>query len=139
MGLTAVKAGAPGSSDPAHMVQSWRRHVLQPENAMPDAGFGHNSGGVRIAVEVRLFNSLTRHGGGAVFHRLSLPAGSTVGDVIRRFGIPMPDVYLALVNGRDITPTLGGRINEHRILDAGDVLALSGPVPFSWAYGAPVV
>lgn len=113
--------------------------MLQQENATPDAGFGHNSGGVRIAVEVRLFNSLTRHGGGAVFHQLSLPAGSTVGDVIRRFGIPMPDVYLALVNGRDITPTLGGGINENRILDEGDVLALSGPVPFSWAYGAPVV
>ncbi|HEY0836856.1 MAG TPA: MoaD/ThiS family protein [Azospirillum sp.] len=113
--------------------------MLQRENVTPDGGFGHNSGGVRIAVEVRLFNSLTRHGGGQVFHPLSLPAGSTVGDVIRRFGIPLSDVYLVLVNGRDVTPTLGGLINEHRILDEGDVLALSGPVPFSWAYGAPVV
>jgi len=104
-----------------------------------DRSFGHNSGAIQITVEVRLFNSLVPHGGGRPFQTLTLPAGSTVGDVIRHFGIPARDVYLVLINGRDPTPTLGDIVNMNRTLEEGDVVALSGPVPFSWGYGAPVV
>jgi len=104
-----------------------------------DRSIGDNSGAIRIQVEVRLFNSLVPHGQGRPVQTVPLPAGSTVGDVIRRFGIPPRDVYLVLINGRDPTPTLGDVVNQERTLEDGDVVALSGPVPFSWGYGAPVV
>ncbi len=108
-------------------------------NALP--GIGHNVGGSVVRIEVRLFNSLARHrpGGGAGF-ALELPAGSVLGDAIRRLGLGPEAVYLALVNGRDATPGPVGRgPNLEHALEDGDVLALSGPVPYSWGYGAPVV
>lgn len=101
---------------------------------------GHNTAGLLIEVEVRLFNSLARFGGPQGFRRmLSLPAGSTVGDILRQLGVPAPEVFLALRNGRDITPSLYGDLNTEKAVDDGDVIALSGPVPYSWGYGSPVV
>ncbi len=45
-----------------------------------------------------------------------------------------------LVNGRDITPGLvGDDIRDYHVLDDGDVIALSGEVPYSYGYGSPVV
>ncbi|UCH73171.1 MAG: MoaD/ThiS family protein [Rhodospirillales bacterium] len=101
---------------------------------------GHNAGDVTVTIEVRLFNSLCKHAGnrGAVLP-LTLPAGSSVGDVLQELVIPPDAVYLVLRNGRDITPSLYRGINVEAILDEGDVIALSGPVPYSWGYGAPVV
>ncbi|MBV5262751.1 MoaD/ThiS family protein [Pinisolibacter aquiterrae] len=105
-------------------------------------GIGHNADGATIAVEVRLFNSLTRHAGrdGPV-RRLTLPAGATVGDVIDRLRLPPADIFLVLRNGRDVSPGLygGGRANREAGLESGDVLAFSGPVPYSYGLGAPVV
>lgn len=109
------------------------------QDLVQDRSIGDNSGAIQILVEVRLFNSLVPHGGGHPVQHLKLPAGSTVGDVIRRFGIPPKDVYLVLINGRDPSPRLGDMVNQDRTLEDGDVVALSGPVPFSWGYGAPVV
>jgi hypothetical protein len=44
------------------------------------------------------------------------------------------------VNGRDITPGLvGDSIRDYHVLDDGDVIALSGAVPYSYGYGSPVV
>lgn len=101
---------------------------------------GHNVAGITIATEVRLFNSLFRSGGGLAGPvSLRLPAGSTVGDILRELGIPARDVHMAFVNGRDVTPNLRGEINTERPLEDGDVVALSGPVPYSWGYGSPVV
>ncbi len=102
--------------------------------------FGHNSAGLLIKVEVRLFNSLARFGGREGFRRmLSLPAGSTVGDILHRLDLPASEVFLALRNGRDITPSLHSDLNTEKAVDDGDVIALSGPVPYSWGYGSPVV
>jgi hypothetical protein len=101
---------------------------------------GHNIRNATVRVEVRFFNSLSRYslnGGRPVTMRV--PAGSTVGDVIRGLDIPSAKVYLALRNGRDITRSLYDPLNEDALLDEGDVLALSGPVPYSWGYGSPVV
>jgi hypothetical protein len=101
---------------------------------------GHNVGDLTIAVEVRLFNSLSRFGGREGPRRiLSLPAGGTLGDVLDRLRIPQSEVFLALQNGRDVTASLHTGINTERTLDEGDVVALSGPVPYSWGYGSPVV
>jgi hypothetical protein len=103
---------------------------------------GHNAGEVSITVEVRLFNSLTAHAGtdGPV-RRMELFAGATVGDVVDRLRLPVADIFLVLRNGRDVSPGLygGGRINRDAVLDHGDVVAFSGPVPYSFGFGAPVV
>lgn len=108
---------------------------------MSRRGWGDNSGAATIEVEARLFNSLVRFDGDTLApRRLSLPVGATVGDVMERLGVPADQVFLVLVNGRDITPgQVGDAVREGYVLEAGDVVALSGPVPFSWGYGAPVV
>lgn len=101
---------------------------------------GHNIGDITVTVEVRLFNSLSAYSGsGGRPVRLQVPAGSSIGDILRTLKIPGEKVFLALRNGRDITPSLHGPVNEDAILDEGDVLGLSGPVPYSWGYGAPIV
>jgi hypothetical protein len=53
--------------------------------------------------------------------------------------IPSGEVFLALRNGRDVTASLHAELNTERTIDDGDVVALSGPVPYSWGYGSPVV
>jgi len=60
-------------------------------------------------------------------------------DLLIQLGIPAHKVHLSLVNGRDVTPRLKGGIETEHPLQDGDVVALSGPVPYSWGYGAPVV
>ena len=104
------------------------------------AGIGDNSGGVEIEIEVHAFNSLARY----LRDRsrrlvLSLPAGSSVADILERLGIPRGEVFLVLCNGRDVSPGLCGALHTAFRPEPGDVIALSGPVPYSWGYGAPVV
>lgn len=88
-------------------------------------------------IEVRLFNSLQGGAASRWQELLELRAESTVGDVVRALGIPAREIHVVLRNG-----TVVGRSFDDAAalpLAAGDVLALSGPVPFSWGYGAPVV
>ena len=105
------------------------------------AGLGHNSQGLAFEVEVRLFNSMTRYARGpGVKHRMAIEPGTTVGELASRMGIPLSEIFLAMINGRDITPGLvGAEIREHRVIEQGDVVAFSGAVPYSYGYGAPVV
>ena len=71
---------------------------------------------------------------------LSLPAGSTLGKLIDGLGIPAAAIHLIMVNGRDVTPgRVGAPVNRDREIVDGDIVALSGPVPFSYGYGAPIV
>ena len=108
----------------------------------PIATIGHNASGLEIEIEIRLFNSLVRHGGPAgPVRRLTLAAGATVGDLVDLLRLPPADVFLVLRNGRDVSPGLygGGRFNRDAVVDDGDVIAFSGPVPYSYGYGAPVV
>lgn len=105
------------------------------------AWIGHNRGDAAVEIEVRMFNSIARYanGSGGRF-RLDVAPGTTVGDVLARLGVPARALYVVMVNGRDITPgTLRDPVRTGYELDHGDVLALSGPVPWSWGYGAPVV
>ena len=88
-----------------------------------------------ISVEIRLFNSLSRYSVGA----LELPEGSTVADALARIPVPSREIFLSLLNGRNISSALGGDVEGHHPLAHGDCLALSGPVPFSRGYGAPIV
>ncbi len=107
------------------------------QNTLPDPT--HNRRGITVRVEARAFNSLHTfiEGGREV---LDLPAGSTVADLATRLGIPRERIWLVLVNGRDITGGLvGARVRVARELEDGDVVAFSGPVPYSYGLGSPVV
>ena len=109
---------------------------------MQDGGIGHNSTNIKLEIEARLFNSLAKYAGeGGPCQRMTLDAGSTAGDLIRILKLPLPEIFLVLRNGRDITPGLyqAGVVNEDALLDDGDVIACSGPAPYSFGYGAPVV
>ncbi len=108
---------------------------------MSSPQLGHNSQRKTITVESRLFNSLTKFSGTrSTREKLTLPAGSTVRDVLDFWGLPEAEVFLVLRNGRDVTPGLvGAPVFVDAALDEGDVIAFSGPVPYSFGYGAPVV
>ena len=86
-----------------------------------------------MEIEVRLFNSLRKYGP----RRLELPADSRVGDALARLPVPLGEVHVALLNGRNIMA--GSSIELEHPLAPGDVLALSGPVPWSKGYGSAVV
>jgi hypothetical protein len=59
---------------------------------------------------------------------------------LEHWGLPKDKVFLVLRNGRDVTPGLvGAEVNVETALEDGDVIAFSGPVPYSYGYGAPVV
>lgn len=109
---------------------------------MRDAAIGHNSAAAKVRIEVRFFNSLTKYNDEDGVRRvMEAEPGTTVGDLIRRFRMPLPEIFLVLKNGRDITPGLyqGGVVNQDVVIDEGDVIAFSGPVPYSPGLGAPVV
>ncbi|MCW5700532.1 MAG: hypothetical protein KIT00_11895 [Rhodospirillales bacterium] len=100
----------------------------------------HNVEGVNVTVEVRAFNSLTRFTPGSAGRQsLTLPAGSRIEDILGRLRIPSSQVYMVWVNGRDVTASLHDSVNLERVVDDGDVVALSGPVPYSWGFGSPVL
>jgi len=105
------------------------------------ARLGHNIADIELTVEVRLFNAIARYAGPAGPRRqLTVPAGTTVGELADRLGVPRKELFLVLVNGRDITPGLvGDAVRDYHVLDEGDVVALSGAVPYSYGYGSPVV
>ncbi len=106
------------------------------------AGIGHNISGSTILVEVKFFNSLAKFTRSETFaESIEIPAGATVGFLVRHFNLPVPEIFLVLKNGRDITPGIyqGGVVNTEASLEDGDTIAFSGPVPYSYGYGAPVV
>ncbi len=91
-----------------------------------------------IEVEVHLYNSLVRFVRRYEPLRLSLPEGAVPAEVARRLGIPEREIFAAWHNGRNILKSFGGSFEDGVVLGHGDRLALSGPIPFSRAYGAPV-
>lgn len=101
---------------------------------------GHNSGDTKITINVRLFNAMHTHGNpDAVREPLEYPAGTTVGEIFKDLELPRKHLFLILVNGRDISPGLVGDLYFNHELEDGDTIAFSGPVPYSFGYGAPVV
>ena len=99
-----------------------------------------NAPGATVRCEVRLFNSLARRAPGAgASQPLRVPVGTTVADLMARFDVPASEVFLVLVNGHDISRGLYGHIRTDYYIQDGDSIALSGPVPYSWGYGAPIV
>ena len=94
-----------------------------------------------IEIEVRLFNSLQRYAADARGRiALQLPAPATLGDALARLPVPAERIFVAWVNGYSVKQGVGfdAALECERPLAAGDVVALSGPVPFSRGYGTPV-
>ena len=58
--------------------------------------------------------------------RLSLGRGSTVGDVIRRMGVPKDRVTMTMLNGRKCRVGSGVKTGDRVILIPSDVAALWG-------------
>ena len=94
-----------------------------------------------IEIEIRLFNALSRYAGKNNPMRLELPSRSTVGDALQRLPVPEKEIFLLTHNGRNLMCGFGfgsGIETAHELRD-GDVLAFSGPIPFSRGYGSPVI
>lgn len=102
---------------------------------------GHNSQDATVTVEARLFNSLFKYAADRNCRQsVTLPAGSSIGDLANLLRLPSDEVFLIMRNGRDVTPGLvGAAVNLEPALEDGDVIAFSGPVPYSYGFGAPVV
>ncbi len=86
-----------------------------------------------MEIEVRLFNSLLKYGP----RTLELAEGSRVSNAMECLKIPNDEIHVVLLNGRNIMDDEG--IDYEHVLNPGDVLALSGPVPWSKGYGSAVV
>jgi sulfur carrier protein ThiS len=92
-----------------------------------------------MELEVCLFNSLCKYSANGMVFRTQVPEGTTVAELLRRLALPRREIYVAFRNGANITRDLGKQIEEETVLSDGDRVAFSGPVPFSRAYGAPVI
>lgn len=88
-----------------------------------------------IKLEIRLFNKLYKFArNGAHRFELDVPQDTTYSGLLEILNIPENEVFLALRNGRNIE-----LFPRNDILNNGETIALSGPVPYSRGYGAPVV
>jgi len=105
------------------------------------ARIGDNSENQTLKIEIKLFNALTSYAGTNGTRRImELPVGITVREIAALLSIPSEQLFLVLANGRDVTPGLvGDAVNGSYQIEDGDVIALSGPMPYSYGYGAPVV
>ena len=108
------------------------------------ASIGDNSADVSIEFVVKGFNSITPY---VAKHGAPLPmkmkAGSTVRELVEKLGIPKDKIFLVFKNGRDVTkgiyPANNPKCNFEVIIDEGDHISFSGPVPYSFGYGSAVV
>lgn len=100
------------------------------------ARMGDNVRDAMMSIQVKLFNSCA-DGRGPRF--MDVMAGTTVGEVARKVRLAEDRIFMVWVNGRDITQSLYDGVNFHRVLEDGDVVAFSGPVPYQWGFGAPIL
>ncbi len=107
-------------------------------------GVGHNSAEAMVCFFVKGFNSIAPYveKTGAP-QPMSLPVGATLRDVAELLGIPKGRVFLVMKNGRDVTkglyPSKDPVVNLDVEIEEGDHISFSGPVPYSFGYGSPVV
>lgn len=108
------------------------------------ASIGHNSQEAEVTFVVKGFNSISqyvaKHGAP---REMRLPVGATLRDVKEELGIPDFKIFLAMKNGRDVTsglyPSKDPVVNLDVVIEEGDHISFSGPVPYSYGYGSPVV
>jgi len=86
-------------------------------------------------LEIRLFNRLEKYApNGSTRFSLATNDSLSFEQLLNRLNIPLNEVFLAMRNGRNIE-----LFSSDDVLSDGDVIALSGPVPYSKGYGSPVV
>jgi hypothetical protein len=100
---------------------------------------GHNSADIPIIIRAKLFNSVKAPDGGPRLRDIAMHAGDTLSDLVNTLGIDRNMLFIVWANGRDVTKRLGAEINLDYVMEDGDEIALSGPIPYSWGYGSPVV
>jgi sulfur carrier protein ThiS len=81
-----------------------------------------------MQVTLKLFASLTTYlpanKKNGIEAEVDVPDGTTIGDMISRYGIPSKSAHLVMVNGVYIKP---GERDQH-VLKADDALAICPPV-----------
>ncbi len=105
----------------------------------PMAWIGDNSGAVEISIRAKMFNSIRPADGGPRLRDMVLHAGATLKDVVQALNVDPGALFIVWANGRDVSKQMCGDINLDYVLEDGDEIALSGPIPYSWGYGSPVV
>ena len=119
-------------------------HDSGDDSSYDVAPIGHNSGDTNIEFVVKGFNSITPFvaKNGAPLP-MKMKAGSTLRDLVEALGIPKDKIFLAMKNGRDVTkgiyPANNPKCNFEVVIDEGDHISFSGPVPYSYGYGSAVV
>lgn len=119
-------------------------HDSTKDSSYDAAPIGHNSNDVNIEFFVKGFNSITPFvaKNGAPMP-MKMKAGSTLRDLVDSLGIPKDKIFLAMKNGRDVTkgiyPANNPKCNFEVVIDEGDHISFSGPVPYSYGYGSAVV
>lgn len=113
-------------------------------NALDIRGIGDNSEKRQIQFVVKGFNSITpfvKKNGAP--RDMVLPIGATLRDLVSALGIPNYKIFLAMKNGRDVTkglyPSKDPVVNLDVEIENGDHISFSGPVPYSYGLGSPVV
>ena len=108
------------------------------------APIGHNFGDIKVRFVVKGFNSISPYvkKNGAP-REMELPVGATMRDLVSLLGIPKHTIFLAMKNGRDVTkglyPSKDPEVNLDVMIEQDDHISFSGPVPYSYGYGSPVV
>ena len=88
-----------------------------------------------MAIEVRIYNSLQKFVSNPRFH-LEIEGEVTVAKLVEQLRIDGREIYVAFKNGMPLGRGMAAAADT--TLRDGDSIALSGPIPFSWGYGAPV-
>jgi hypothetical protein len=95
-----------------------------------------------IAIEVRFVTSLMKYTDSSRFaERIEVPAETTIGDLVARYGLPLSGLSRVLCNGRDMNPGqyTGGNLDLGASISDGDVITFSGPATAVWGYGTAAV
>lgn len=85
-----------------------------------------------IAIEVRFVSSLTKFSDSPRFaEKIDVPAETTIGDLVARYGLPVDEIARVLCNGRDMNPGTytGGNLDLGASISDGDVITFAGPAP----------
>jgi hypothetical protein len=82
-----------------------------------------------ISIEVRFVSSLAKFSDRLrAAQRIEVPANTTIGDLVRRFGLPVDQIARVLCNGQDMNPGTytGGTLDFGASLSDGDVITFAG-------------
>lgn len=85
-----------------------------------------------IAIEIRFVSSLTKFSDSPRFaEKIDVAVGTTIGDLVARYGLPVEEIARVLCNGRDMNPGTytGGNLDLGASISDGDVITFAGPAP----------